>query len=131
MNTLSAVFLVDDKLGLYLGARCELPTGEVVEVQGRKTPFFALARVLDEMGYGDWRLQIFTPQGTPSLSGLVSKMAGLTVEESDKGGLRLRKYRPFPPGRSLTEGDLGPEGTQTPDEAEKRVSDSTAREEAA
>ncbi len=131
MNTLSAVFLVDDKLGLYLGARCELPTGEVVEVQGRKTPFYALARVLAEMGYGDWRLQVYTPQGTPSLSGLVSKMAGLTVEESDKDGLRLRKYRPFPPGRSLTDGDLGPEGTQTPDEAEKRVSDSTGRVEAA
>ncbi len=29
--------------------------------------------------------------GTPSLSGLVGKMAELTVEESDKGGLRLRK----------------------------------------
>ena len=131
MNTLSAVFLVDDKLGLYLGARCELPTGEVVEVQGRKTPFFALARVLDEMGYGDWHLQIYTPQGTPSLSGLVSKMAKLTVTERDKKGLTLEPYRPFPVRGRPTDGDLGPEGTQTPDEAEKRVSDSTGREKAA
>ncbi len=130
-NTLSAVFLVDDKLDLYMGARCELPTGEVVEVQGRKTPFFALARVLAEMACSDWRLQIYTPTGTPSLRGLVSKMAKLTVEESDKGGLRLRKYRPFPPGRSLTDAQVGPEGTQTPDKAEMRVSDSHTRDEAA
>ncbi len=102
-----------------------------LEAVNRRTPFYDLARALVEMGYGDWHLQIYTPQGTPSLSGLVSKMAKLTVEESDKGGLRLRKYRPFPPGRSLTDGDLGPEGTQTPDEAEKRVSDSPARKEAA
>ncbi len=131
MDTLRAVFLVDDKLDLYMGARCELPTSEVVEVQGRKTPFYALARVLAEMGYGDWRLQVYTPQGTPSLSGLVGKMAGLTVEESDKGGLRLRRYRPFPPGRSLTDGDLGPEGTQTPEKGKTRSSDSPARAEAA
>ena len=131
MNTLRAVFLVDDKLGLYLGARCELPTGELVEVVNRRTPFYDLARALDEMGYGDWHLQIYTPQGTPSLSGLVSKMVKLTVEESDRDGLRLRKYRPFPPGRSLTDAQVGPEGTQTPESEEKRVSDSTAREEAA
>ncbi len=90
-----------------------------------------MARALVEMGYGDWHLQIYTPAGTPSLSGLVSKMAKLTVEESDKGGLRLRKYRPFPPGRSLTDAQVAPEGTQTPDKAEMRVSDSTGREEAA
>ncbi len=131
MNTLSAVFLVDDKLGLYLGARCELPTGEVVEVQGRKTPFFALARVLAEMGYGDWHLQIYTPQGTPSLSGLVGKMAKLTVTERDKKGLTLEPYRPFPVRGRLTDGDLGSEGAQVPEKAEKRPSDSPAREEAA
>ncbi len=77
------------------------------------------------------KFQDFTPAGTPSLRGLVRKMAGLMVEESDKGVLRLRKIKPFPPGRSATDGDLGPEGTQTPDEAEKRVSDSHTREEAA
>ncbi len=131
MNTLSAVFLVDDKLGLYLGARCELPTGEVVEVQGRKTPFFALARALVEMGYGDWQLQVYTPQGTPSLSGLVSKMAKLTVTERDKDGLRLEKYRPFPSRGRLTDGDLGPEGRQAPERGEMRASDSTVHEKAA
>ncbi len=58
------------------------------------------------------KFQDFTPAGTPSLRGLVRKMAGLMVEESDKGVLRLRKIKPFPPGRSATDGDLGPEGTQ-------------------
>ena len=82
-------------------------------------------------GYGDWRLQVHTPEGTPSLSSLVGKMAGLTVEESDKGGLKLRKYEPFPGVRVFTDGDLGPEGTQTPDKAEMRVSDSHTRDEAA
>ncbi len=128
---LRAVFVLDDKLGTYRGARCELPSGEVVEVEHRRVPFYDLCRALVEMGYGDWHLQIYTPAGTPSLRGLVSKMAGLTVEESDKGGLRLRKYRPFPPGRSLTDAQVGPEGTQTPDEVEKRVSDSHTRDEAA
>ena len=112
MTTLSAVFLVDDKLGLYLGARCELPTGETVEVQGRKTPFFALARELDARGYGDWHLQVYTPEGTPSLSGLIGKTAGLRVEEKDRGGLSLRKYVPFPGAGALVHSDLGPEGVQ-------------------
>ena len=34
MSTLRATFLLNDKLRLYRGARCELPTGEVVEVNG-------------------------------------------------------------------------------------------------
>ncbi len=72
MSTLRATFLLNDKFRLYLGAHCELPTGEVVEVQGRKTPFYALARALDDIGFGDWRLQVYTPKGTPSLSGMVS-----------------------------------------------------------
>ncbi len=44
---LRAVFVLDDKLGTYRGARCELPNGEVVEVTNRRTPFFALARAPD------------------------------------------------------------------------------------
>ncbi len=130
-DTLRATFLVDDKLRLYRGARCKLPTGEVVEVTNRRVPFYDLARTLAEMGYGDWHLQVYTPQGTPSLSGLVGKMAGLTVTERDKDGLRLEKYRPFPSHGLLAERDLGPEATQTPEKGETRVSDSPGQEEAA
>ncbi len=105
--------------------------GEVVEVTGRKTPFFALCRELDKRGYGDCRIEISTPEGTPSMRGLVKAMAGLRIEESDKDGLRLRAYRPFPPGRVAKERDLSPEGTQTPENEEKRVSESTVHEKAA
>ena len=129
MNTLRAVFLVDDKLRMYRGARCELPTGEVVEVQGRKTPLYDLARELDVRGYGDCRLQAFTPEGTPSLRGLVKVMAGLTVKERDRGGLRLERFQKFP-GRPA-DGQTAVEGTQTPESAEKGLYGPTAHEEAA
>ena len=61
----------------------------------------------------------------------LSTLAGLRIEESDKDGLRLRAYRPFPPGRVAKERDLGPEGTQTPENGKMRVSESTTRVEAA
>jgi hypothetical protein len=98
------VFVADERA--YTGARCELPLGEVVEVTGRKTPFFALCRDLDKRGYGDGRIEISTPQGTPSMRGKVSTLARLRIEESDKDGLRLRAYRPFPPARVAEERDL-------------------------
>ena len=94
--TLHADFIADERpayLGLYTGARCELPGGEVVEVRHRRTPLYDLARELEVRGYGAAHLQSFTPTGTPSLRGLVKVMAGLTVEEGPHG-LRLRKYRP-------------------------------------
>ena len=107
--TLRAVFITDKRpayLGLYTGARCELPTGETVEVHGRRTPFFAICRELDARGYGDCRIEISTPAGTPSMRGKVSTLAGLRIEESNKDGLRLRAYRPFPPARVAKERDL-------------------------
>ena len=109
-----AVFLTDDRLRLFAGARCELPTGEVVEVHGRRTPLFDLARELDARGYGEWHLRIYTPAGTPSLGGLVKVLAGLFVVERDKGGLRLEKYSPFPVRGRTADGDLGLQGTQVP-----------------
>ena len=112
---LRADFLPDDELGLYQGARCELPDGEVIEVTGRRTPLYDLARKLDALGFGDWRLQSYTPTGTASLRGLVKAMAGLAVEESDKGGFKLRKYRPFSRGRSATDGYDGVSGTRVPE----------------
>ena len=66
-----------------------------VEVTNR-VPLYALARKLEAMGYGDCLLQAYTPTGTPSLRGLVSVMAGLTVEETDRDGLRLRPFREHP-----------------------------------
>ena len=104
--TIRATFLPDaggPYQGLYRGARCKLPGGEVVEVRSRRTPLYDLARELEARGYGDAKLQAYTHTGTPSLRGLVRVMAGLTVEESDKGGLRLRKYRPFSLGRSASD----------------------------
>ena len=96
------VFLTDDRLRLFTGARCELPTGEAVEVTGRRTPFYDLARELDARGYGECQLQIYTPTGTPSLRGRVKDLAKLTVTEWDRGGLRVeafQKYRSRPADR--------------------------------
>ena len=115
MKSLRAVFLTDDRLRLFTGARCELPTGEIVEVAGRRTPFFEMARELDARGYGECQLQIFTPTGTPSLRGLVKAKAGLTVEETDKGGLRLRNYRPFPLGGRPADRQDGVSGAGVPE----------------
>ncbi len=38
-------------------------------------------------------------------------MAGLRIEESDRGGLQQRKFEPFPGAGAAKERDLGPEGT--------------------
>ncbi len=119
MNTLSATLTENT-------ATCDLPSGEHlvrVEATGR-TPLYSLARKLEALGLGDWKLQAYTPTGTKSLRGKVSVMAGLTVEESDKGGLKLRKYRPFPGGGRVTESDLGSEGTPPPEKGETRLSES-------
>ena len=117
---LSAVFLCEspDKAGTkspreFNGARCVLPDETLIEVRRRRMPLYDLARELSRLGYGDWHLQAYTPTGTPSLRGLVKVMAELTVEESDRGGLRLRKYRPLPPGGSAVERVEAPVGTWT------------------
>ncbi len=107
--TLHAVFIADGRtsyFGLLTGASCELPTGEAVQVHHKRTPFFSLCRELDARGYGDCRIEISTPAGTPSMRGKVSTLARLRIEESDKDGLRLRAYRPFPPARVAEERDL-------------------------
>jgi hypothetical protein len=93
----------------------------VVEVTNRRTPFYDLARELAYMGYGEWRLQVFTPQGTPSLSGIVGKLAGLTVEERDRGGLRLAKHRPFPLRGRPTDAQVGSEGPRVPETEDARL----------
>ncbi len=111
--TLHAVFIADERpayLGLYTGARCVLPTGDVVELRHRHTPLYDLARELQTQGYGDCRLESFTPAGTPSLRGLVKVMAGLTVEEGPHG-LRCRKYRPARGGESAVDSQVELEGT--------------------
>ncbi len=111
--TLHAVFIVDERpayLGLYTGARCVLPTGDVVELRHKRTPLYDLARELQTQGYGDCHLESFTPTGTPSLRGLVKVMAGLTVEEGPHG-LRCRKYRPARGGESAVDSQVELEGT--------------------
>ncbi len=125
--TLRAVFRCED--GDYRGARCELPTGETVEVHGRRTPFFALCRELAARGYGDCRIEISTPAGTPSMRAVVRVAAGLTIKERDRGGLRLECFQEFP-GPSV-DAQEAPRGTQTPENKKTCVSESTARVEAA
>ncbi len=115
MKSLRAVFLTDDRLRLFTGARCQMPTGEVVEVAGRRTPFYDLARELDAWGSGEWQLQIYTPTGTPSLRGLVKDLAGLAVEKSSRDGLRLRPYRPSAGGRASPDGRDGVSGARVPE----------------
>ena len=132
--TLHAVFIADGRtsyFGLLTGASCELPTGEAVQVHHKRTPFFSLCRELDARGYGDCRIEISTPQGTPSMRAVVRVAAGLTVTERDQDGLRLEKYRPFPSRGLPQERDLGSEGTQTPENEETRLSESITRVEAA
>ncbi len=86
--------------------------------QAFPTTFLALPKCCcDQRGYGDSLLQVFTPTGTPSLRGLVKVMAELTVEESDRGGLRLRKYRPLPPGGLAVEREEASAGTLPATEA--------------
>ncbi len=120
--TLRAVFIADERpayLGLLTGASCRRPTGDVVELRYRRTPLYDLARELEKRGYGDCRLESFTPTGTPSLRGLVKVMAGLTVEEGPHG-LTRRKYRPARGGESVVDSQVELEGTsgpETPDRA--------------
>ncbi len=130
---LRAVFVADERtshLGLYTGARCELPTGEIVDVKGRRTPLYDLARELEKRGCGNCCLQAYTPTGTPSLRGLVKVMAGLTVEEGPCG-LRRRKYGPAKGGEGALDAREPSSRSRTPGNEEARVRESTAREEAA
>ena len=86
LKALHATFIPDDRKsysGLYTGARCQLPTGEVVEVHRRRTPFYDLCREIDKRGYGERRVQIFTPNGTPSLSCEVHGVAIVTAVRRD------------------------------------------------
>ncbi len=131
--TVHAVFIADERpayLGLLTGARCVLPTGDLVELRHRRTPLYDLARELEKRGYGDCRIEISTPAGTPSLRGLVKVMAGLMVEEGPHG-LTRRKYRPAMWCESATDSREAPRGTRTPENEEMRLSESTARVEAA
>ncbi len=84
---------------------------------------------LPEKGYGDWRLQAYTPTGTPSLRGKVSVMAGLTVKERDRGGLRLECFQKFP-GRPQ-DAQEGLEATEPPENEEARLSESPRTKEVA
>ena len=131
---LHAVFIPDARpryRGQFTSARCELRSGEAVEVRRKRTSFYDLCRELDRLGYGDHKIQIFTPAGTPSLRSKVAVLAGLMVEESDKRGLRLRKFKPFPVGGAAIQRDLESEGTEPPENEVTRLSESPPDEKAA
>ncbi len=81
-------------------------------------------------GYGDWKLQAYTPTGTPSLHGLVKVMAELTIKEGRHGPER-RKFRPTKAGHSPGQGDLAGLPLAAPEDEETRASDSTVHEKAA
>ncbi len=115
-TTLHAVFIADERG--FTGARCVLPTGEAVEVHGRRTPFFAICRELDKCGYEDCRIEISTPAGTPSMRAVVRVAAGLTIKERDRGGLRLERFQEFPGLTTDSQVELeGTRGPETPDRA--------------
>ncbi len=129
-SDLRAIFIPDAR-DLLTGACCELPTGEVIEVMGRNTPFFALCRELEARGYGDCRIEISTPTGTPSMRAAVGVAAGLAISERDDRGLRMEKFRPFPGTRSAPGMRSGSFPTHTPQSASTRCTDSPAHEKAA
>ncbi len=89
------------------------------------------SREVDELGFGDWKLQAYTPTGTPSLKGKVSVLAGLMVTERDRDGLRLEKYKPFDPRHRVPQRDLGPKGTHPPENEETPLCESPDTEKAA
>jgi hypothetical protein len=99
MAVLKAIF-IPDAYGLFTGARCELPSGKVVDVKARNTPFFALCR---------------------ELCAVVKVAAGLAVSERDNRGLRLEKYRPFPVRGRLTDAHEGLQGSPAPETVETRL----------
>ncbi len=127
---LKASFIPDAR-DLLTGARCELPSGEVVEVKGRNTPLFALCRILNKRGYGDCRIEISTPQGTPSMRASVGVAAGLASSERYGRVLRLEKYRPFRVRGRPADAQVTPLGSPAPESEEMPASDSTVREKAA
>ncbi len=127
---LKATFIPDAR-DLLTGARCDLPGGKVVEVSRKRTPFFALCRELDKRGYGDCRIEISTPRGTPSLAGRVAVLAGLTITERDRDGLTLEKYRPFPPRGPLTDAREPLSGVRAPENEETRLVSHRTRAKAA
>ncbi len=127
---LKAIFIPDAR-DMFTGARCELPSGEVVEVKARNTPFFALCRELEARGYGDCRIEISTPTGTPSMRAAVGMAAGLAISERDGRGLRLEKYRPFPVRGRLTEAQVAPLGSLAPETVETRLASHRAGAKAA
>ncbi len=130
MAVLKAIFILDAR-SLFTGARCELPSGEVIEVKGRNTPFFALCRELEARGFGDYRIEIFTPKGTPSMCAVVNVAAGLAVSERDDRGLRLEKYRPFPVRGRLADAHEGLQGSPAPETVETRLASHRAGAKAA
>ena len=117
---LSATF-IPDAGDMLTGASCELPSGEVVEVKARNTPFFALCRELEARGYGDCHIEISTPTGTPSMRAAVGVAAGLAISERDGRGLRLEKYRPFPVRGQLADAHEGLQGSPAPETVETRL----------
>ncbi len=127
---LSATFIPDAR-DMLTGARCELPSGKVVEVKGRNTPFFALCRELDKRGYGNCRIEISTPTGTPSIRAAVGVAAGLAISERDGRGLRLEKYRPFRVRGRPTDAQVAPLGSPAPETVETRLASHRAGAKAA
>ena len=126
---LRATFIADERA--YTGARCELPGGEVVEVKGRNTPFFAICRELAKRGYGDCRIEISTPTGTPSIRAAVGVAAGLAISERDGRGLRLEKYRPFRVRGRPTDAHEGLQGSPAPGTVATRLASHRAGAKAA
>jgi hypothetical protein len=75
----------------------ELPDGTVLAASSRQ-PLLDAARVLLRQGYDPNQRLAMKRRGsdTVALSGVLGKLAKLMVEETDRGGLRVRKFRLHP-----------------------------------
>lgn len=70
--------------------------GEAFEVVSRNGATMKLARRLIAAGYDDGPWQAVFPDGRLRLHGpSLHRLARYTVQENDRGGLRLKRYRPF------------------------------------
>ena len=85
-----------DKIIAYLRGSESIECPEHGIRLSHRVPIYTLCRRLNELGLGDKTLSVIAPSGTPSCKVNIAKGAGLTIGESDSGGLRLQKYRPFP-----------------------------------
>ena len=75
-------------------ARRDSPDGPVIVVSSRQ-PLLDAARILKAEG-ATGKLEMWdVVRPYARMSGDIEKLAGLTIEETDRSGLQVRRWRPF------------------------------------